>query len=174
MEDLAQVFLDYLHSKISTTPFSGFPLSPESFTILPQLEKLTKKNWWTVGSQPAVNGVSSSDPVFGWGPRAGHVFQKSFVEFFCTEEDVDVIEKRVKEKGRGWVHYFACNKEVSYLSMIQLLLLPCLFLSQGDLRTNVPDGGRNAVTWGIFPAKEIVQTTIIERESFLSWKVYPI
>lgn len=42
---------------------------------------------------------------------------------------------------------------------------------QGDLRTNVPDGGRNAVTWGIFPAKEVIQTTIIERDSFLSWKV---
>jgi hypothetical protein len=35
----------------------------------------------------------------------------------------------------------------------------------------VPEGGRNAVTWGVFPGQEIAQTTIIERESFLSWKV---
>lgn len=33
------------------------------------------------------------------------------------------------------------------------------------------DDGRNAVTWGVFPGQEIVQTTIIERESFLAWKV---
>lgn len=34
------------------------------------------------------------------------------------------------------------------------------------------DDGKNAVTWGVFPGKEIVQTTIIERESFLAWKVF--
>jgi methylenetetrahydrofolate reductase (NADPH) len=33
------------------------------------------------------------------------------------------------------------------------------------------DDGKNAVTWGVFPGQEIVQTTIIERESFLTWKV---
>ena len=33
------------------------------------------------------------------------------------------------------------------------------------------DDGRNAVTWGVFPGQEIVQTTIIDRESFLAWKV---
>jgi hypothetical protein len=27
------------------------------------------------------------------------------------------------------------------------------------------------VTWGVFPGQEVVQTTIIERESFLTWKV---
>lgn len=42
---------------------------------------------------------------------------------------------------------------------------------QGECRSNVPEGGRNAVTWGVFPGQEITQTTIIERESFLTWKV---
>lgn len=42
---------------------------------------------------------------------------------------------------------------------------------QGECRSNVPDDGRNAVTWGMFPGQEITQTTIIERESFLTWKV---
>jgi len=44
-------------------------------------------------------------------------------------------------------------------------------VEKGECRSNVPHDGRNAVTWGVFPGKEIVQTTIIERESFLSWKV---
>ena len=30
---------------------------------------------------------------------------------------------------------------------------------------------RNAVTWGVFPGQEIVQEAIIERDSFMSWKV---
>jgi len=164
-----QVFLDYLHSKVPTAPFSALPLSPESLTILSQLERLTVKGWWTVGSQPAVNGVSSSDPVFGWGPKAGHVFQKCFVEFFCNEEDVDAIEKRVELNGGGWVHYFACNNEVSFpCSTIQISLSNCL---SGRAPHKCPRWRYKCSHLGIFPAKEIVQTTIIERESFLSWKV---
>lgn len=118
LDDLTQIFLDYLHSKIPTTPFSPTPLSEESLTILSHLEKLTEKGWWTVGSQPAVSGAKSSDPVFGWGPRAGYVFQKCFVEFFCEENDTDVIEKRVEAQGGGWVHYFACNNEVCFVRIL--------------------------------------------------------
>jgi len=91
------------------------------------------------------------------------------VEFFCEEKDVIVIEKRTEVKGGGWVHYFACNNEVNAASYMVYDLSQ--HFRQGELRTNVPDDGRNVVTWGIFPAKEIIQTTIIERESFLSWKV---
>ncbi|KAJ7086012.1 methylenetetrahydrofolate reductase-domain-containing protein [Mycena belliarum] len=151
LDDLTRIFLDYLHSKILITPFSPAPLSPESLMILPHLERLTQRGWWTVGSQPAVDGKSSSDAVVGWGPRAGYVFQKGFVEFFCAADEVDVIERRTLERGNGWVHWFAGNKD-------------------GEFRGNVPQGGRNAVTWGVFPGQEIAQTTIIERESFLSWK----
>ncbi|KAJ3889733.1 methylenetetrahydrofolate reductase-domain-containing protein [Lentinula edodes] len=151
LDDLTALFLKYLHSDIDTTPFSSDPILDESKLILPHLRKLTERGWWTVGSQPAVDGIDSSDPVVGWGPRNGYVFQKSFVEFFCTEEDVNMIEKKVAEKGDGWVHYYAAN-------------------SKGDCRTNAPDDGRNAVTWGVFSGQELIQTTIIERQSFLAWK----
>lgn len=121
--------------------------------ILPHLEKLTKRGWWTVGSQPAVDGAPSSDEVVGWGPRAGYVFQKGFVEFFASKEDVEMFEKRAEGvRGSGLVHYFEGNES-------------------GECRSNVPEDGRNAVTWGVFPGQEVAQSTIIEKESFLSWKV---
>ena len=41
----------------------------------------------------------------------------------------------------------------------------------GDLRTNTYSDGPNAVTWGVYPGKEIVQPTIVETVSFLAWKV---
>lgn len=126
-----------------------------------------------MGSQPAVDGANSSDDVVGWGPRAGYVFQKCFVEFFCSEEDVSAIEQKVQDKGKDNVHYFASNYKV-----FRSITLQCFpsnsIVRQGECRTNVPEDGRNAVTWGIFPGQEIVQTTIIERESFLTWKVLPI
>jgi methylenetetrahydrofolate reductase (NADPH) len=98
---------------VSSTPFSSLPLSSESLTILPHLEELTKRGWWTVCSQPAVDGALSTDEVFGWGPRGGYVFQKGFVEFFVEEQVLERIEKKVAAEGRGWVHYFSGNLQVS-------------------------------------------------------------
>lgn len=111
--DLTNLFISHLHSRVTTTPFSPTPLSLESLTILTQLENLTRKSWWTVGSQPAVDGASSSDEVFGWGPRGGYVYQKGFVEFFADKSTVDMIEKKVAVSGGGWVDFFAGNLEVS-------------------------------------------------------------
>ncbi len=112
VEDLTDLFLAHLHSKLASTPFSPSPLSPESLLILPHLEKLTAKGWWTVFSQPAVDGVPSRDEIFGWGPAGGYVFQKGFVEFFAEKHDVELIEKRIKQKGEGWVDFFAANAQV--------------------------------------------------------------
>lgn len=43
---------------------------------------------------------------------------------------------------------------------------------QGEFKTNLDDPeAQNAVTWGIFPGKEVVQPTIIERVSFEAWRV---
>lgn len=169
LSELTQIFLDHLHSRISTTPFSPGPLSSESLMILPELEQLTRRSWWTVGSQPVINGVSSSDETVGWGPKVGYVFQKGFVEFFCDEADVELLERRIEERGKGWVHYIAGNHKVSKdgLSIYHASCLAC----QGAFKTNVSQNERNAVTWGVFPGQEIIQTTIIEHESFLSWKV---
>jgi methylenetetrahydrofolate reductase (NADPH) len=41
---------------------------------------------------------------------------------------------------------------------------------RGDLRTNTHSDGPNAVTWGVFPGKEIIQPTIVEAVSFMAWK----
>ncbi|KAL4244857.1 methylenetetrahydrofolate reductase family protein [Abortiporus biennis] len=150
-DDLTSIFLRYLNSKLPTTPFSPQPLSPESLMIFQHLEKLTRHSWWTVGSQPAVNGAESTNEVVGWGPKGGYVYQKCFVEFFVEESDVESIEKKVRDEGGGWVDYFAGNLK-------------------GDFKTNTSEGGRDAVTWGVFPGQEIAQSTIIEKESFLAWK----
>lgn len=112
------LFLRHLHSQIATTPFSSAPLSSESSSILSHLEKLTRKGWWTVGSQPTVDGVSSSNEIVGWGPRGGYVFQKAFVEFFAGKEDVERIAKKVQEEGKGLVDYFAGNIQVRLVDLL--------------------------------------------------------
>jgi len=41
---------------------------------------------------------------------------------------------------------------------------------KGDSFTNAPHSNVNAVTWGVFPGKEILQPTIVDRDSFFVWK----
>jgi methylenetetrahydrofolate reductase (NADPH) len=81
--------------------------------IFPHLERLTNLGWWTVGSQPAIDGASSSDKVVGWGPLSGYVYQKAFVEFFVEKSEVESVKRKIEMEGNGWVHYFAGNYQVS-------------------------------------------------------------
>jgi len=37
--------------------------------------------------------------------------------------------------------------------------------------TNCETSKPNAVTWGVFPSSEIIQPTVVDPISFLSWKV---
>ena len=113
--DLSHLFTSYLSGSPShpTTPFCDLPLSPESQTILPTLLKLNsaEKQYWTVGSQPAVDAADSGDKVHGWGPEGGYVFQKAFVEFFVPKEEVERVRAKVEGRGVEFSMY-ASNKEV--------------------------------------------------------------
>ncbi|KAI0263359.1 methylenetetrahydrofolate reduct [Gloeopeniophorella convolvens] len=131
-------------------PFSPAPLAPESQRILAHLLRLARAGLWPVGSQPAVDGARSDDAVVGWGPARGYVYQKAFVEFFADRALVARLARAAAARG-GVVDVLAGN-------------------CAGELRTSVQAGERNAVTWGVFPGQEIVQSTIIELESFLTWK----
>jgi methylenetetrahydrofolate reductase (NADPH) len=114
MEDITAIFLKYLKGEIPGIPWSDTPLSSESQTIIPRLVEINSKGWWTVGSQPAVDAVPSDDEIYGWGPRGGYVFQKAFVEFFCTKDDLEVIQAKAKAAGQGWVTFFAANMMVRF------------------------------------------------------------
>lgn len=162
--DLAAVFQAYLRGDASTssTPFCDLPLSPESSLILPHLLELNsaERGYWTVGSQPAVDAARSDDPMHGWGPVGGYVFQKSFVEFFVPLREVQRLEAKLVSvtaagadgsPGQSLVSMYAANRK-------------------GDYATNTQKDAVNAVTWGVFPGQEIQQSTIIEEISFHAWK----
>lgn len=41
-----------------------------------ELLRVNRLGILTINSQPNINGKPSSDPVVGWGPSGGYVFQK--------------------------------------------------------------------------------------------------
>jgi len=82
-DDVSKIFVDFLTGKIDNLPWIDFPIAPETNSILSELLQLNQSGFWTINSQPRVNGASSNDPAVGWGGSGGVVYQKAYLEFFC-------------------------------------------------------------------------------------------
>ncbi|KAF4217277.1 hypothetical protein CNMCM8980_007733 [Aspergillus fumigatiaffinis] len=148
IRDVTQIFVRYLEGKLDRLPWSDSPISGEANAIKDNLVQLNSRGLLTVNSQPAVNGVRSSHPVYGWGPKNGFVYQKAYLELFVPPYLLDELIARIEKNPDLTYHAVAKNRE---------------------LRTNTRDSP-NALTWGIFAGREIVQPTIVETISFLAWK----
>ncbi|TKA81254.1 hypothetical protein B0A55_02368 [Friedmanniomyces simplex] len=147
IEDISTILRNHLEGKIDAIPWSEEALQAETLTIKEQLLGLVEKGWWSVASQPAVNGKRSNDPVFGWGPKNGFVFQKPFVELFLPAADWERLRPGLDADEQ--VTYFAGNAAGDFVS--------------------TDEQSVNPVTWGTFTGKEIITPTIIEAVSFKSW-----
>lgn len=159
-EDISDLFVKHLKGELSAIPWSEEDLNAETNTIAPQLLQLNSKGWWTVASQPAVNGLKSSDPTFGWGPQQGFVFQKGFVEFFIpSAEWKTLLEKLQSSEVQDTVCFYATSATGDFVSSDMT----------GNAAGEVKQASTNAVTWGVFPGKEIITPTIIEEVSFRAW-----
>lgn len=151
-KDISGLFISHITGQLEAIPWSDQTLDPETALIQEQLISLNRNEMWTVSSQPACDGAKSNDRIFGWGPPSGQVFQKPFVEFFISPEKwEELMNKKLKSDEYGHlISYYACT-------------------SSQELITNTQNGASNAVTWGVFPNREILQSTLIEKESFLAW-----
>ncbi|OTA87673.1 hypothetical protein M434DRAFT_399416 [Hypoxylon sp. CO27-5] len=159
-EDINELFVRHLKGELTAIPWSEEELNEETRTITDKLVRLNSKGWWTVASQPAVNGLRSSDPIFGWGPQNGFVFQKAFVEFFIPSTEWKILlEKLQSSEVQDTVCFYAANAAGDFVSSDLT----------GGLAGERKESSTNAVTWGVFPGKEIITPTIIEEVSFRAW-----
>lgn len=149
VQDIANIFVRFLNREVSSLPWSETGLTAEANEISADLVELNSRGFLTINSQPAINGVKSSDSVHGWGPHGGYCYQKAYLELLLPPSLIGKLVNRIESDEN--MTFYAVNKS-------------------GDLRTNAPSDGPNAVTWGVFPGKEIVQPTIVETISFLAWK----
>lgn len=149
-EDIQQVFVRYCAGEVKSSPWSELEgLQPETSMINEKLLQLNKQGFLTINSQPAVNGAKSDDPSVGWGGPRGYVYQKAYIEFFTSAQKLAALVE--KAKAYPALTYIAVNKS-------------------GDLTSNTGPADVNAVTWGVFPAKEVVQPSVVDPTSFLVWK----
>ncbi|KAJ2159723.1 methylenetetrahydrofolate reductase 1 [Coemansia sp. RSA 552] len=149
LEDVSALFVRYVEGKIPSLPWSDEPLLPETARIGSELVRLNTLGYWTLASQPALDGVDSGDQTHGWGPRGGYVYQKAFVECFVPGEVFPPFLSRL-QSSPGRITYYAFSKK-------------------GDYMTNAHAEEGTALTWGVFPGRAVVQPTLIDKMSFTAW-----
>ena len=179
LADIGRLFTRHLKGELDQVPWSEGTLSDETRVIERQLCRLIEeRGWWSVASQPAVDGVKSSDRVFGWGPDGGFVFQKAFVEFWIPAKDwTDVLRPHLrKPEITSQVSWYASRNPQHDTAESRRGAAVNGVAARGKIEPG--DGGFesssemqevNSVTWGSFPGKEIVTPTIIEEISFRAW-----
>ena len=74
---------------------------------------------------------------------------QAYLEFFCPPERAEAL-----------LATFEQSEDFTYHAVTK----------DGQIRTNCKENPINAVTWGIFPGKEVLQPTIVEQSSFEAWK----
>ena len=109
-KDITQLFVKYIQGELDSLPWCEERLQTESDAIRQRLSDINQRGYWTVSSQPAVNGVSSEDQVYGWGPKGGYVYQKAFIEFFVSDTQIKELLSRLSKDSS--ITYYATNLKV--------------------------------------------------------------
>jgi len=156
-KDVWTVFYNFLSgqentdgNKVKTIPWVEEALHSETDVIAKDLANINHQGVLTINSQPNVNAVESTDQTFGWGNPGGYVFQKAYLEFFTSRENVECLLEILKEYPEVNYHIVNYNGEEDY--------------------TNTDTLQPIAVTWGVFPGREIIQPTVVDPIAFKSWK----
>jgi len=153
--DIFNVFVKYVDGSIARLPWCEEPLQLETVPIKENLKRINEGGFLTINSQPRVNGAPSDDPAVGWGGPGGYVYQKAYLEFFCSPTHLERFVKAAQE-----------FPNLTYTALD----------FKGNKVTNRVDAGTSeeesvtAVTWGVFPNKEILQPTVVDTRAFVAWK----
>lgn len=157
IDDVSNVFASYLSGEknkwghdVKNLPFNDDELQLETSDILKDLLTVNNAGFFTINSQPSVNAAMSSDEKYGWGGSGGYIYQKAYLEFFMHKENVPHFLKTLKDYPQ--VNYHIIDSQGYYDD------------------TNADRYSPNAVTWGVFPGREIVQPTVVDPISFNFWK----
>ncbi|KAJ1664146.1 methylenetetrahydrofolate reductase 1 [Coemansia sp. RSA 1813] len=155
--DVSALFSGYVEGRVQSLPWCDEPLLPESQRIVDELVRVNGLGYWTLASQPPLDGVPSSDPTHGWGPRGGYVYQKAFVECFAPASKFPALLSRLQSAGAR-ITYYAANRQGD-------------FMTSAFSNPKEEGGGQvTALTWGVFPGRSVEQPTQIDKMNFLAWR----
>jgi methylenetetrahydrofolate reductase (NADPH) len=149
LERIFARFYDPMDHEVTQLPWANQPPGVESVQIRPELVKLCSFGVLPINAQARVNAALSSDPTVGWGEPDGVVFQKPYVELFCSPDHFELIRRRLEE-----------NRKVEWLAATRT----------GQLLTSKRKSKVTTVTWGVFPGQSIQEPTQVDSDKFLVWR----
>ena len=173
---------------------------------------MNRKGYLTINSQTAVNGEKSDHPMYGWGGPGGRVYQKAYVEFFVSPDNLlhalrtlsqypnlsvyfvnsagettvegDCRSRKISENGvpiKSADHENS-NGIASSFSTSAAPIHSSTSIHNNSKSINKAIGSRSddgellpekktvtALTWGVFPDKEVLQPTVFDPFTFLVW-----
>lgn len=147
--EVFEVFARFCAGELDCFPWVDGELQAETRRISDELVQLNRAGYLTINSQPPVDGADSEDPEVGWGGPGGRVYQKAYLELFLSEDRLEAFLREVGDFPT--IGYQAVDVA-------------------GEVRSNLEPGCVNAVTWGVFPDREVIQPTVMDCQSFLAWK----
>jgi len=147
-QDVANTFCAYLKGEICRLPWNDTALAQESDVISDSLKKMNASGFLSINSQPSVNGVPSDHAIHGWGGPKGYVYQKAYLEFFTSPQNLEKIKALLSKYST--IDFQAVNAKGETLGTLN---------------------GIAAVTWGVWPGSEIKQPTVVDPNVFCNiWK----
>ncbi|XP_057296002.1 methylenetetrahydrofolate reductase (NADPH)-like isoform X1 [Hydractinia symbiolongicarpus] len=157
VHDIYDVFVAFISRSsnkqgypVTSIPWNEDDLAAETSVLTEQLVHINSHGFLTINSQPNVDCVASTNKLFGWGSPGGYVFQKAYLEFFCCEEDAQNLLEVLKDYPVVGYHFVNAAGTKNFTN------------------TNTKDS--NAVTWGVFTGKMVLQPTVVDPIAFQFWK----
>ncbi|KAJ9055954.1 methylenetetrahydrofolate reductase 1 [Entomophthora muscae] len=154
-DDISALCISFLTGALASLPWAEkSEIESETESIASHLLSLNHRGYWTLASQPAVDAAPSSHPVYGWGPqtKGGYVFQKAFVELMIPTSLISALSESLKP-----------YPAVTFMAIDQ----------GGNFQTSITSDPEKlpacTLTWGVFPHREIIQSTLVEEENLRVW-----
>eukprot|EP00892_Ulva_mutabilis_P003374 jgi/Ulvmu1/1408/UM011_0137.1 len=145
IEAVKAVFCKYVDGAVPF-PWAEGAISAATATIAPQLKKIIAKGYLPINALPKVNAAESADVTQGWGPAGGYVYQKGYVEFFCSADAFKALAEAAQT--RSTLSYMATDASGNFFSDCE---------------------ATTAVAWGAFAASEIKQPLVACADGFKAW-----
>jgi methylenetetrahydrofolate reductase len=149
MSDIQELFIRYYMKKIKYLPWCDF-ICKDINIIQHKLIKFIRKGYFVINAQPPINGLSTQND-FSWSSDMGYIYQKEYLEFFCSRDKLLSILKCINKMNQK-KRYIYCATNVS-----------------NKIITNARKCDVT-ISWSVLNEHNILKINTISYDKFLKWK----
>eukprot|EP01121_Diplochlamys_sp_Union-15-3_P011138 TRINITY_DN3198_c0_g1_i1.p1 TRINITY_DN3198_c0_g1~~TRINITY_DN3198_c0_g1_i1.p1 ORF type:complete len:586 (-),score=89.78 TRINITY_DN3198_c0_g1_i1:116-1873(-) len=145
--DVNNMFVSFAEGKIRFIPFRDTYRTESVQHEDKKYVDIVKQGYLVINNLPRLNALPSEDKAQGWGGKGGHIYQKAYIEFFCSPENWSRLTTALK--AFPTIKYQGSKASGP---------------SEGNITSTI------GITWGVWPDREIIQPNIVNPKVFDLWK----